>query len=531
MSTPQNERPQESHTKRNSELRDERLRQLVDSCQQEVLRQIIGPFGLTPAMFDDKDGGNVTTTHNFEKGITATDYDFARYEAYQNNLNKPIDRKAYDVDLRSKRKKLFQSEEPLISAYTGKELPRDGRTELDHVRSAKSMETNARANLFMNKDERVAVANAPENIVPTEGAINQSMQDKDKVEWSKSLRKNDPGKTNSESFGVNQKKLEETKRRADKHITKELFKSQTKKQGTEILTNGGLEASKNAMRQALGVLLHEFVNGSFNEIKTLLRERDSKENLIDRLVMSLKRVMDRVIRKLKAALDAAIQGGIQGFISNLLTFLINNLITTSKKIVAIIRESMQSLWRAIKLMINPPENMSTLEVTREMTKIIAAVVTTGLGMLMEESVKGFILSIPVLAPIADALATGLTAIMTGIAGALLIYSIDQLFDWLRSSGTQILEAYEKNLEAQAEVIGRMQNLLSLQYDNSRLYKVCEIEYQQIQQAFSKTDFYLEAASISAEISIQSRITMIETFETHLDRKKRLEVALKLLLKK
>jgi hypothetical protein len=28
-------------------------------------------------MFDDKQGGNVTTMHNFEKGVTATDDDAA----------------------------------------------------------------------------------------------------------------------------------------------------------------------------------------------------------------------------------------------------------------------------------------------------------------------------------------------------------------------------------------------------------------------------------------------------------------------
>ena len=112
----------------------------------------------------------------------------------------------------------------------------------------------------------------------------------------------------------------------------------------------------------------------------LLKERNNEQNLIDQLIVSLKRVMNRIIKKLKAALEAALQGGVQGFINNLLTFLINNLITTSKKIVTIIRESLQSLWKAIKLMVNPPEGMSALEITQQVTKIIAAVVTTGLGM-------------------------------------------------------------------------------------------------------------------------------------------------------
>ena len=56
-----------------TELRNKRLDDLLQSCQEQMLTQVVGPFGLTPGMFDDKDGGNVTTAHNFEKGITATE--------------------------------------------------------------------------------------------------------------------------------------------------------------------------------------------------------------------------------------------------------------------------------------------------------------------------------------------------------------------------------------------------------------------------------------------------------------------------
>jgi len=296
--------------------------------------------------------------------------------------------------------------------------------------------------------------------------------------------------------------------------------------GAELAKEGSKEAGKNALRQALGIVLHEFVNGSFSEIKVLLKDRRKDQNLIDRLVESLKRVMSRVINKLKAALEAAIQGGVQGFVSNLLTFLINNLITTSKKIVAIIRESMQRLWQAIKLMVNPPQGTSTLEITRQVTKIIAAVVTTGLGMLMEESVKGFIMSIPFLVPIADVLATALTAIMTGIAGALIVYGIDRTFDWLSSTGTELLAAQETYAESQTIVVGRLETWLKLQFENSRLYEVCAAEYQQLQRSFTVISFQMETAELEAGESVRTRGSMISTFEIQLERKKRLEDALR-----
>lgn len=52
------------------ELRQQRLQKLFDDCQQQVISQVIGPFGLSVAMFEDRNGGNVTTVHNFESKET-----------------------------------------------------------------------------------------------------------------------------------------------------------------------------------------------------------------------------------------------------------------------------------------------------------------------------------------------------------------------------------------------------------------------------------------------------------------------------
>ena len=164
---------------------------------------------------------------------------------------------------------------------------------------------------------------------------------------------------------------------------------------------------------------------------------------------------------------------------------------------------MQNLWRAIKLVANPPDGMSTLETTREVTKIITAVVATGLGMLLEESVKGFIVTIPVLAPIADGLATALTAILTGIAGALIVYGIDRLFDSLSSTGTELLTAHEANSDTQVLVVGHLQSWLSLQYENSRLYEACASEYRLVQKKFTAISFQMETATADAGESIRA----------------------------
>lgn len=511
MSDAQSSSKSDNKQKRNSTVRDERLQQLMESCQQEVLRQIVGPFGLTPAMFDDKDGGNVTTQHNAEKGVFAKESEkYVRKEYNYSAAKSEI--KNESVKNGSMNSQVF------VDAYTGKyeqtkRTCSDGtlkmNAELDHLVPVKDI--HGQGGWMKDKEGRTKLSSTKDNLHYTTHKTNRSKSAKA------------PDEALSEEKGFDKTRIEPLVKKAKEAIEKELPSNleRLKYHGKDLAKEGLKDAGKNALRQATGVVLHEFANGSFVEIKVLLKDRLDEQSLIDRLIVSLKRVMNRVINKLKAALEAALQGGVQGLVSTLLTFLINNLITTSKKIVTIIREGMQSLWKAIKLMVNPPEGMSALEITREATKIIAAVVTTGLGMLMEESVKGFIMSFPVLTPIADALSIGLTAIMTGIAGALIVYGIDRLFDWLSSTGTDLLTAQEASIEAQTMVVGRLQSWLNLQFENSRLYEACAADYREVQKIYSLTSFQMEAASLEAESSIEARSSMIELVETQLDRKKRL----------
>ena len=512
-STPQ----QISKPLRASVLREERLQQLMESCQQEVLRQIIGPFGLTVEIFDDKDGGNVTTQHNAEQDIFAKD-------------SEEFDRsKDYDYSAAKRKKKNdavhngSMNSQEFDDAYCGNKQPtkrvnENGKlvmnAEVDHLVPLK--EIHRQGGWMEDKEGRDELSSLEENLHFTTHKTNRSKSAKA------------PEDALSEEKGFDKNRIEPLIEKARTVIDEKLPTSldRLKYHGNELLSTGATEAGKNALRQAFGVLMHEFANGSFIEIKVLLKDKYDEKNLIDRLIESLKRVMQRVIDKLKVALEALLQGGAQGFISNILTFLINNLITTAKKFVTVIREGMQGLWQAIKLMLNPPNDMSAIEIARQVTKIIAGVVTTGLGILMEESVKGFIASVPLLLPIADILSTAITAIITGVVGALVVYGLDRIFDWLSSTGTELLQAYEANIEAQADVIVRMQEWLELQFQTSRQYEVCAAEYQQVHKSYSITSFRLETATLDAGASINSHSSMIETVVIHLDCMKRLSDVLR-----
>lgn len=53
---------------------------LVELCRENIINTVVGQFGLASLMVDARDGGSVTTTHNFEKGITASQEDAEKYQ-------------------------------------------------------------------------------------------------------------------------------------------------------------------------------------------------------------------------------------------------------------------------------------------------------------------------------------------------------------------------------------------------------------------------------------------------------------------
>ena len=490
-------------------LREDRLNTLLESCQQEVLTQIIGPFGLTPAMFDDKVGGNVTTQHNANENIFA-------------KKSEELNRSDYDYTS-AKKKKMQEAvksgemnSQEFKDAYTKKYEPTkrvDGNgklamnAELDHTIPVKEMHLNG--GWMLDKNERTEMSSEQDN-------LNYTTHKTNRVKNSKS-----PKDSLSADHGFDESQTKPIIEKAQKAIDghQPTLKDRTLYHGKELLATGASDAGKNALRHAFGVLLHEFVQGAFHELKQLLKQRDSVENLVDRILASLKRVMDRVINKLRDAWHALVDGGVQGFLSNFLTFLINSLITTSAKVVTIIRESTSGLWKAIKFMLNPPSGMSKLDIARQVSKIIAGVVTMGLGMLLEESVKVFIFSIPLLVPLADIVSPALTGIITGIATALLLYAMDHVFDWFAFTGTELLAAYEGNAEASAEVIHSLEYWLSERFKSSHLYELAVQEYSQIRQSYVQIEFGYQLVSDSLNSSLDSTSSIIQEFENNIGTQK------------
>ena len=66
-----------------SKLPKEQTITLLELCKDNVLDTITSQFGLASLFIDARDGGSVTTTHNFEKGITSNQSDASKYQEFK----------------------------------------------------------------------------------------------------------------------------------------------------------------------------------------------------------------------------------------------------------------------------------------------------------------------------------------------------------------------------------------------------------------------------------------------------------------
>ena len=406
------------------ELKQQRLQKLFADCQQQVVSQIIGPFGLSSAMFEDRNGGNVTTLHNFSRDDAdyIADKDKSSYE----QSKKDYDRNEYSDPTFAKKSKEHRAKGK--DGYTGKDCAPENM-DLDHVTSLKTISQNKKVHLALetgNGLEKVKeMANSDENLVTTHKSINRS-----KGEGSV----DDLQERKGEEFELDPELVAEAKKKSEQHIASTIDTALLKKQSVELLQTGGKQAATMSVRQALGLLLTELVNGLFNEFKLLISEgvRDGN-TLFGEIRQRLTRVIESVANKIPDAIGQTFQGGISGFMSNLLTFLINNFVSTAKRFVTVIREGLLGLFRAFKIIFFPPKHMTSDQALQEGLKILTTVLFTSLGQLLNETVVTFMTTVPFLKPFADLITPVLIGIMTGLLSAFLAYQIDCMFDRYRHS--------------------------------------------------------------------------------------------------
>ena len=463
-----------------SKLPENQTNTLLHLCEASAISAITSQFGLASLIIDARDGGSVTTVHNFEKGITANEADAARYSdmiANRNGKYSEVRNKVgYDKPLVKRRNEALQNEAIIIDEYTGRNLPKYGRVHLDHIVSVKEIESSVSANLALSPEERVKIAADKENLALIDGSINQSKgSDEMKVFLNKENKKT--GQRKAEKFGIDEQKAMQKDKKARKFVYGEIDKAKVKKYSKELLTTGCKDITKIMAYTVIGVAMREIAQGAITEIKLAFKQRgkESFGEIWVRFKTRMSEILDSLKSKWKDLVAGSIEEGLTSFISNLGVFLINVFATTLKRFVAMIRAGFVSLKEAVKILVNPPRGLDKDEVGYQAVKVLTAGLIGALSLGLSEAIDKFLLSIPVLTPIfsfivpvigksvGDIVSTCLSAILGGVLTTIVIYFMDKLHSQSKADKIQI-QLVTKSGEISAYQVALSWVALSEAYD-------------------------------------------------------------------
>lgn len=439
-----------------SELRSsfykDRLDQLLEETRRGIISSIAVPFGLGKIISAyDKTGGNVDTIHNAREGIYATDDEKQRYND-RGDYNSSDYHGHKDYKNKNKEDSKLQDEGKLSDSYTGNVLEKNANRHrhLDHTISANEVHNDA--GRILAEVDGPSSANSESNLNSTSEHINNKSgkgalttdEFLNKLERTAPQRKARieelsgkselTGKENRELERLREHEAvdaermrqidEKARKKYNANINKEYYTS--KKFLKNTASTGVNEGMKMGTQQAFGYLLVEFFSNSIIEITDVYNNGLKDESLYKDIEIRLTRIGRNVADKWKGAIEGFSAGFISGFLSNLITTIINMFVTTSKRLVRIIREGVFSLLKAVKLIFFPPADMSFIETIHEAMKLIAAGGVVIVGVALEETVEKLILSVPFLVPFAFVATAVIVGSLTAIAMSLVVYLIDKM---------------------------------------------------------------------------------------------------------
>lgn len=408
---------------------EQKFSAMLVACKRDCLRNITTPFGLGRIVASrDKLGGNITTQHNAEQKIFARVEEALTPEA-QNQY------RGYNYK-KSRQERIDDHTNPdgsVTDGYTGNRLAPD-RVDVDHVSSVEQMHHKG-GGWMQSTQKRAERGGDKRNLVPTDQRLNRSMKGADIQEWMRQPSSSDPSKSNAEYFNMDEERVREALIKSREADTE--HRPSLKDKGVyfteRTVVTGTSEAMKSGVQKALGLLLANFFENVLDEAADAYRngfqDGVDKDSFYEALKCRLDRVLQTTLADWRQVLDVFKQGSIHGFISNFLTCCVNAFVTTSRRLVRIIREGWMFLVQAFKTLFSG-EHTSLNEAADAALKIIISGVMAALGIIIEENVaqmlEPLLGSIPLLGEMAPLLSTALVGAFVSFCTLGVIYLVDKL---------------------------------------------------------------------------------------------------------
>lgn len=520
------------------EIKRKRIEKLFKDCQETIVNTSLSAFGLNRGMFTDHNGGNVTTLHNFEKNdksyVQERDHDSydranKQYRAQPRSKVDPdtqVSRDDYEVSTKSwnEKKENAVNAQNGVDAYTGQNLE-PNNTDLDHIVPIEKIHKNKKIHLAHNtgtqegKNKVKEIVNNEKNLAATSGSVNKSKGGKtnsEYVEQTSSSRKKE--------LNVNDELMLQKEQEAEAYIESETNKALFKKQSQELLKTGGQQALAMGVKQALGLVITDLISITFSEIKLMLREGLPLDlPSLNKLKSRVFRHLQNLFKKIPNILSESIKGGVSGFLSNLLTFIINNFISTAKKVVTMIREGLLGIYKAFKMLFFPPKGMEKHEVWANAIKILTTTLITSGSLLLSEVVSKFLeTTLPILAPISNEISSVFTGIIGGLASAIVAYMIDLIFDKLSNRHDEyMIDLLMENADERGKLADFLLSSMNVGLKNIEKYHKTIKSYNDSQAIYKKANISFSNVSeslkdnlnLSKEILKETQKKIVSSNET------------------
>lgn len=457
---------------------------ILGEYKEVILNSLITAFGLDQLIFNDKDGGNVQTIHNAKEGIYANDTFRERGERKYNR-----DDYATASYMNSRRKQDFKNNDKIYDCYTGRELPKDGRTHLEHIVSAKENHDRTDMRILFDKDEMSKIINQKDNTAYIDGSMNQSKSDTPLREWENKTSKKDNSKTNGEYYGVNPEMAHAADDKARKTIDEQVARRKLEHYSKGIAKDSLKQGSQLAIRQGLGVVFTEVTMTIIDEIpETIKRLKGdfSVEKFFSSMGSLVAIAFERVKAKLGHILESIKTGFVAGVFNSIITTIINMFVTTAKNIVRLIRQAMVSITEAVRILFFDKEKRTTGERVIAAAKVIITGASTVLGVLVEQTLssalKGTgIVAIPVIGPIlGDIIPIFTGTLLTGLLSVTFLYfmdnskSIQKLIEFINKVSEDCFDRALKTIKEANNLLDEyIANLCSIDIDGLRA-KIADI---------------------------------------------------------
>lgn len=412
---------------------------LFKQYNRVVIESLLTSFGLDMLLVKDQYGGDVDTIHNVEKigeythswnngkiQIKNEKYDpLMKYKSLRNEENyknrEEYNSKSYHkhenyIAINRENSKL-KKEGMLYDGYTGEKIKANGKTNLDHIISAKEISEDRVRILAGLKGEDLA--NSPENLIITNESLNKSKSAYSMNEFL-NREKNREEKRYSEDSIKRMENLDKRARKAYKtklniaYYTSSNFRK-------DLLTSSANVGVRMGLRQAVGFLLTEVVFTVMDEFKKLKTEK--LDEIFAAISNGIKKGFENAKLKYKELISKFKDGVIAGIIGSLTTTLTNIFFTTSKNIIRVIRQSWVSLVEALKIVLFNPDNLPFGERMRAVAKIFVTTASVIVSIVVREVLtKIGIAAIPV---VGDVLVTFIEILSMGLTSCTLLYFLDR----------------------------------------------------------------------------------------------------------